>query len=200
MMGANRSLDDEKEVLEGLIKGRAEAFTRLYYRYGGKLHTHLLRMVKSEEIAREILQDIFMKVWEFRDRIDPDKPFAPYIYRIAQNRVYDHFRKIARERRMEETLIGSVMVHHNDTEDDLMYQEGFQLLTQAIEQLPPARKQIYLLRKVEDRTYDEIAGLLGISVSTVNDHMVKANRFLKKAMVGHIDAVISVFILFTYLV
>lgn len=187
---------DERQLLQELAEGDPEAFTSLYYRYGGKLHAHLLRMTRSEDIAREMFQDIFMKIWELRERIDADRPFGAYLYRIAENKVYDHFRKIAREKRMADSLLYSAVSSHTDTEDEMSYHESFRLINRAIDQLPPARKQIYRLCKIEGRSYEEIAVLLGVSTSTINDHIVKANRFLKKVLARHADTVILWVVIF----
>ncbi len=195
-MGADRHVTDERQLLEELVSGNADAFTDLYYRYGAQLHAHLLRMIKSEETAREIYQDIFMKIWERREGIDVDKPFGAYLYRIAVNKVYDHFRKIAREKRLANSIAASSEGFHRDTENGLLYDESLRLIHKAIDQLPPARRQIYMLCKIENKSYEEIAALLGISTSTINDHIVKANRFLKKALAAHIDTVVIWLILF----
>jgi len=195
-MGADRFTVDERQLLKALGEGDPDAFTTLYHRHGSRLHAHLLRMIRSEELSREILQEIFMKIWEYRDRIDVDKPFGAFLYRIAENKVYDHFRKIAREKRLAGSLLAASLVSHTDTEDRMLYQESVGLINRAIDQLPPARKQIYLLCKIEGRSYEEIAGMLGVSTSTVNDHIVKANRFLKKVLAAHADTVILWIVLF----
>lgn len=195
-MGADGFTVDERQLLKALAEGDPDAFTMLYHRYGGKLHAHLLRMIKSEELSKEIFQEIFMKIWEYRGRIDIDRPFGAFLYKIAENKVYDHFRKITREKRLADSLLATSLASHTDTEDRMMYQESVGLINRAIDQLPPARKQIYLLCKVEGRSYEEIAGLLGVSTSTVNDHIVKANRFLRKVLAAHADTVILWIVLF----
>lgn len=195
-MGSDRFTVDEKQLLERLARGNPEAFTILYRRYGRKLHAHLLRMIRSEEIAREIFQDVFMKIWEFREKIDVNKPFAAFLYHIAENKVYDYFRRAAREKRLAENLVVSYADFYTDDEDEALYQERFCLINNAIDLLPPVRKQIYLFSKLEGKSYEEIARLLGISTSTVNDHIVKANRFLKKVLAGHTGTVVLWIILF----
>jgi RNA polymerase sigma-70 factor (family 1) len=196
-MRIDRSIVEEKQWLEGLLHGNVDAFTALYYHYGGKLHAHLLRMVKSEEIAREILQDTFMKIWEHRERTDVDKPFGAYLNRIAENRVYDHFRSLAREKRLAVTLFSAFVDSHTDHEDEVMQNESTLLIHKAIDLLPPVRRKVYLLSRIEGKSYEEISDLLDISTSTINDHIVKANRFLKKVLTRHIDAVVLWIILFS---
>ena len=151
-------------------------------------------MVKSEEIAREIFQDVFMKIWEQRKRLDPEKSFGAFVYRIAENKVYDHFRKLAREKRMSDDLALESATSHTDTENELVYQENYRLLHNGIGMLPPIRQQVYLLCKIEGRSYEEIAILLGISTATVNDHIVKANRYLKNYLSKHSDILLGWFV------
>ncbi len=191
MEGDCFNAEDEQQLLVNLGKGDAESFTILYHRYGYKVHAHLLRMVKSDEAAKEIFQDIFMKIWENRRQINPDKSFGGYLYRMAENKVYDHFRKISREKRLTDSLALSLDQFHNDAENDLLYKESLLLVQKAIEQLPPVRKKVYLLSKTEGKTYDEIAGLMGVSTATINDHIVKANRFLKTYLAKYTDLVLA---------
>ena len=191
-MEADRfNAEDEQQLLAKLGRGDAESFTILYHRYGYKVHAHLLRMVKSEEAAKEIFQDIFMKIWENRRQIDPHKSFGGYLYRIAENKVYDYFRKISREKRFTDSLASSLDHFHNDSENDLLYKESLLLVQNAIEQLPPVRKKVYLLSKMEGKSYEEIAVLMGVSTATINDHIVKANRFLKTYLTKYTDLVLA---------
>jgi len=193
-MEADCSKDvEERRLLENLIEGDADSFTILYYRYGQQLHAHLLRMVRSEEIAREVFQDVFMKIWEQRQRLDPEKCFGAFVYRIAENKVYDHFRKLAREKRMSDDLALWFASSHTDTENELVYQENYRLLHNGIGMLP-IRKQVYLLCKIEGRSYEEVAALLEISMATVNDHIVKANRYLKNYLSRYSDILLGWFV------
>lgn len=135
-----------------------------------------------------------MKIWEVREGVATDKPFGAYLYRIAENKIYDHFRKVAREKRLADNIRTGSADFHNDTEDRMAYQDSFRLINQAIDQLPPVRRQIYVLSKIEGKSYEEISGLMGVSTSTINDHIVRANRFLKKVLAA--DAAVLWIILF----
>jgi RNA polymerase sigma-70 factor (family 1) len=182
---------DDKIFVENLINGREDAFTVLYYKYSPRLYRHILRMVKSEETARELLQDIFMKVWELRAGLDMERSFQAYLYRIAENKVYDFFRKAARDKKLGDALIASAIESYSHIEEMVLHDESLRLVQGAIDQLPPVRRQVFMLCKIEGKTYEEIASTLGISVSTISDHIVKANRALKTYLHGHTDIAIS---------
>lgn len=182
---------DEMMLLAKLAKGDEQAFTQLYHNYSNRLYSNILRFVKCEETAKEILQDLFLKIWELREKLDPNKSFKSFLFKVAENLVYDHFRKAARDKRLGDHLIASAVSFYSDTEEMVIYQESFHLVQKAIDQLPPTRKLVFTLCKIEGKSYDEIAALLGISISTISDHIVKANRTLKVYLHHNADIAIS---------
>lgn len=137
-------------------------------------------MVKDADEAQELLQDVFLKVWEKRQNIDPEQSFKSYLFRISQNLVYNFFRDVSVERKVMDYVASIRTELHNSVEEELAYKEQLQLLEQAIDRLPPQRKHVYTLCKIEGRSYAEVSKLLGISTSTISDHIVKATRFIKE--------------------
>ena len=95
---------DEKTILLGLIEGSEQAFEKIYRLYSPRLFSRLLQLVKLESQAEEILQDIFLKIWEQRKSIDPEKSFPSFLFKIAENKVYDFFRTVTRDKNMESQL------------------------------------------------------------------------------------------------
>lgn len=182
---------DEQIYLQKLVLGDKQAFTVLYRKYSPQLYTSFLRLVKCEDTAKEILQDAFLKLWELRATIRPEKSFRAFLYKVAENLVYDYFRKVARDKRLENHLIAVATTHYHHPDELLVFNESQRLIQQAIDHLPPTRKKIFTLCKIEGKSYDEIAGLLSISTSTISDHMVKANRFLKSYLHQHADITIA---------
>ena len=79
---------EEYELLVALTKGDETAFECIYYRYSARIFANILRMVKSESLAQELLQEIFVKLWSKRHLINPQKPFTVYLLRIAENTVF----------------------------------------------------------------------------------------------------------------
>src|SRR5215213_1242421 len=87
---------EERDLLLMLRKGNEEAFEKIYQLYSPRLFGRLLKLVKSDAQAQEILQDVFLKLWEYRRSVDPEKSFHSFLFKIAENKVYDFFRKAAR--------------------------------------------------------------------------------------------------------
>lgn len=186
----------ENKLLAELIDGDKNAFTDLYFKYSGQIYSKMLRLTKCEETSKEILQELFLKIWEKRTQIDPTKPFNAYLFKIAQNLMYDHFRKVARDKILIENLVSSAAMYYHHSEESGVYEERLECINKAIEQLPAVRRQVFKLRKIEGKSYEEIASLMEISISTISDHMVKANRTIKKHLQIHGDVAVSLLIWF----
>jgi len=187
-------MDSDQENLELLIKqlqqGSEQAFTRLYDKFSKQLYRNILRLVKDEDTARELLQDLFLKIWESRENINPEKSFKSFLYKVAENLVYAHFRKIAKDNRIIAKLVLSATDFDTNAEDAMIARENHDLLKKAIAHLPPQRKHIYTLCKLEGKSYEEVSTELGISVSTISDHIVKANKAVKKYFILNQDMAI----------
>ncbi|MEE1946434.1 RNA polymerase sigma-70 factor [Pedobacter sp. KR3-3] len=170
---------DEGVLLRSLRDGNELAFDQLYRLYSYQIYTNILRMVKDPDVAQELLQDVFLKVWERRSFIDPQKSFKAYLYQIARSRVFDFFRHEKIARKVESYLSGIHTELHTDLEDQLQYKETRERYDHAVSMLPEQRQKIYILCKIEGKSYSEVSNLLRISSSTIQDHMVKANKFIR---------------------
>ena len=175
-----KPLYNEQELLVKLAEGDEYAFEQLYLTYSPKIYSKILQLVKQTEVAEEILQDVFVKIWEKRETLDNQKSFKSFLYTIAKNLVVDLFRRAALDRQMLEKFIidHTELYYPLDNLDD-PGSESKAILQKALDTLPPQRKKIYTLIKLEGNSYHEVAELMGISTSTINDHVVKATKSLK---------------------
>lgn len=176
------SMVNENDLVARLNSSDGEAFEQLYQLYSGRLFGYLIKLVKSEVFAQELLQDTFIKLWNKRENINPEKSFRSYLFRIAENNVYDFFRKAARDKKLQEAIIKNACENYRHVEENLLTKENEQILQDAINLLPPKRRQIFQLIKIEERSYEEVSTLLNISVSTINDHIVKATKSIHEAL------------------
>ena len=170
------------DLLRNLRDGDAMAFQKIYERFAPVLYQRLLRLLKDPDTVEEILQDAFLKLWEKRAQIDPEQAFTTYLYRIADHLAMDVFRKISRDKALQQELWASTLSFYLHTEETFLAKEQQHLLTTAINQLPPKRKQILILCKLEEKSYQEVADLMGISVSTVSNQLVKAIKEIKHSL------------------
>lgn len=165
---------DEKNLLLRLRDGDEQAFNTLYDKYKIPITSKLFAVLKIDVLVEDTLQELFYRVWDKRQHIDPDQPFVGYLFRIATNLSLDHFRKLAREQRLTSSIelsSADQTTTHQKELDEALYN--------LIEQLPPQRKKVFLLCKFENKSYEEVSKSLGISIHAVKDHVVKANKFLK---------------------
>ena len=171
---------DEKHILLELIEGSEHAFEQIYRLHSPLLFGRLLKLVKSEAQAEEILQNVFLKIWINRRSIDPEKSFRSFLFKIAGDKVYDFFRKVTRDKNMEFQLVTLATANHTIIESFMSGEENRAILQNAIAGLPGQRQQIFRLCKLEGKTYKEVSELLGISVSTVSDHIVKGTKSIRE--------------------
>jgi len=169
----------EKEILGQLRQGNQLAFEKIYKSYSPVLYGKLLRMVKSVPQTEEILQDVFLKVWEYRESIDLEKSFRSFLFKIAENKAYDFFRKASRDKKFEADLIALSTVNFIELEEFLANDEKTAWLDKVINTLPPQRQQVFKLCKLEGKSYREVSESLGISISTISDHIVKATKSIR---------------------
>lgn len=170
---------NEKHLLQRLRGDDQLAYSLIYRHYIDPIYRRLLYLVKSEEIAEELTQDVFMRIWDKRAFIDPEKSFRSFLYSIAQNLVTDFYRRLAVDRKLQQHLIHTATECYNPI--DLHYQDQADrdLLNQAINSLPVQRRKVYSLVKLEGKSYEEVGELLGISSSTIRDHVVKGTKSIK---------------------
>lgn len=174
------NLAEEKEWLIALIQGDKKAFELFYGFYRPQLYGYVFKLVRSHEVSQEIFQDIFIRLWKQREQIDPEQSIRSYLYTIAQNLVYDYYKKVASDRNKLETFkLYYATASENNIEELLAFKEVREHLDTILAIIPEKCRQVYVLCKLEGRSYQEVANLLNISISTVNNHIVKASSIIK---------------------
>jgi RNA polymerase sigma-70 factor (family 1) len=171
-----------------LRDGDHKAFAQLYHQYSGKLYLNVLKMVKDEQVAEELIQELFAKIWHKRADLKIDTDFLAYLYRSAQNLVHDFFRKLQRDKKMRDHFVAIAVSHYQHIEEGLHYRESEGILKEAIENLSPQQRNVYQFCKIDGGSYKEAAEELGISVHTVKEYLVKANKEVKSYLLTHLDA------------
>jgi RNA polymerase sigma-70 factor (family 1) len=186
---------DEKKILIEFRYGNKQAFNLIYNHYNLQIYRKLLKMTRIDTIAQELTQDLFIKIWEKCALIDPDKPFKSYLYQIAGNLVYDFYRKLAREERLQKEVQVISTELYTHTEENIILQETQKILDMAVEGLPIQQKRAFTLCKFEGKSYEETAEILGISVVTVNTHIVRATKSIKSFIFSYQNIVILILLI-----
>ncbi len=173
---------DEQELLRQLRNGDRRALDQLYRSYAKPLYWKLQRMVKNKEEVEELIQDLFVKVWDKREQIIIQQSFEAYLYRMAQYMAINYFQKLKRQSRLYEEYQSRTSEIIENTEELLQARETQQLLDQAVAQLSEQRRKAFVLCKIEGKSHQEAAELMNISPNTVHNHLVKAVSFVKEHM------------------
>ncbi|MGN6530532.1 MAG: RNA polymerase sigma factor [Ginsengibacter sp.] len=181
----------DKQLLCLVKTGDEAAFNVLFERYRSKLYYYLLRHVKSKEIAEEIVIDIFMKLWKGRGLADQIQDVSAFFHKVGYYKALDFLRTTARREDLKQVYIDRAKMEQVKLPDELLIDEEAKLLLlRAINQLPPQRKLIYMLSRNEELSHEQIAEILNLSRSTVNNTIVSASRsiseYLKKHAVGKV--------------
>ena len=174
---------NEQSVILRLQKGDSDAFRELYNQYHQPLYHYVLRFVKSPALAEDVLQDVFLKIWEIRSRIDPELSFKAYLYRISRNSVFKLLKKIAVDENLRTQVLKQFSQSVADADLKVLWQQYEALLQAAINRLPPQRQKVFKLCREEGKSYEQVAEELGISRNTVKEHMVLAMKLIRE----HID-------------
>lgn len=190
---------EERELLNRIAQSDEAAFTEIFNHFSPRIWTFVVKKAKSESVAEEIVQEVFLKLWAKKEMASGIENLTAFLYTMAANKLYDHFKKVAGDSRKLEHLWLQVQqaATSNPVEETLDFRESMQIINQAIEQLPPQRKKIYLLNRMEGLSYDEIAQKLNISKSTVSNQLVEATKFIREYIKGTGGAAILFLILST---
>jgi RNA polymerase sigma-70 factor (ECF subfamily) len=154
-----------------------DRFGALFRQFYPALCSFVVQYVRSRAVAEELVQDLFLRLWERRESWQDAMPSRSYLYQAARNRAFDH---IKRQRVAERESLE--LVEETDppaAEAELDAQDLRAALDRAIEQLPPRTREVFVLSKGHGLTYPQIAEALTISVKTVEAQMTRAFRILR---------------------
>ncbi|MCA5006575.1 sigma-70 family RNA polymerase sigma factor [Sphingobacterium bovistauri] len=171
----NHSDQNEFDLLYLLKNGDEEAFSTLYDQYSKTLWRFLEKYNISSLDIEDSIQTTFIKVWENRNTIDPDKSFKNYLITVAKNDIYNRVKRNIIEQKYLSYIVPKVDSIDNTKELNI-------ILLRILDNLPEKRAQVYRMSRLEGYKNEEIARELGISKSTVENHINNSNSIIKKIL------------------
>jgi RNA polymerase sigma-70 factor (ECF subfamily) len=176
---------EESELVARVKNGDPQAFALLFYSYKDKLLGFLLHLTGSADESKDILQDVFLKIWQDRENIDKIKNLNAYIFKIAQNKMIDNLRKFSRERFSLTDLSDTNMMDENmGKPDEIFFEKEKRLIFQeAVSQLSAQQKKIYQYHREDGKLLKDIAQEMNLSLSTVQNHMNLAIKNIREYIV-----------------
>lgn len=158
-------------------------FSDLFCQHEPRLYTLAFRLTKSPQVAKDIIQEVFMKLWEQRENIHTITNMQAWLYKVTENKVIDFLRKAAADDRMKHAIWQHLQQIMNEAEQYVAAKEYNVIIQKAIDQLPPQRKLIYQLNKEDGMNYQQIADELQISRHTVKNQLFAAMQSVRKFIV-----------------
>lgn len=174
---------DEKALLAEVAIGDECAFKKLFDLYKERFYSLALKMTRSDEVAEDIVQEVFMNIWNKRaGLVNVDNP-SSYFFTAVYRRVYHHYRKIALEKKLL-SVAPLVKESVNTTEEMVLADESSELISQAIDKLPPQQRLVFKLCKQEGKSREEVARQLHISPNTVKNHLADALKHIRTSFLN----------------
>ncbi|MDX8338685.1 RNA polymerase sigma-70 factor [Draconibacterium sp. IB214405] len=172
-----------KELIEQLCKDDQVAFYIIYERYFKKLYGFVYRYLKTEDDTDEIVQEVFVKIWESRHKIQKFESFESFLFTVAYNTTISLLRKRASEQKHIEHLFSIQEINQAPTViDEIHYSELNAKVRSLMNELSERQREIFILSRDEGLSHEQIAQQLGISVNTVKKHVSNALEFLRTRM------------------
>ncbi|WP_316805614.1 RNA polymerase sigma-70 factor [Pedobacter nototheniae] len=189
------TLSNEAELIKKVSQGDKRAFTILFNAHYKSLASYVFKLTESLEVAEEIVQDVFIKIWLKKESLEHIHHFGNYIFILSKNQTLNYLRKKANDELKFKTW-EKEFEGENPEESSYEQAENFRLLIdKAIENLPPQQKKIYLLSREEKLKYEEIAKMLNISPETVKKHIYVASKAIKEYVKNHMDDIVLMILL-----
>ena len=188
---------NEKRLLTELKNGSFQAFERLYNMYSGKLYNFIMRISSGNQyMAEEVVQSAFIRVWEVRERVEPESSFISFLCTIAKNLLMNMYQRQTVEYVYNEYLKNTGVDRDSQTEESIDLRFLNEYIDSLAEELPAQRKKIFSLSKRQNYTNKEIAEMMGISESTVATQLSLAVKFMREQLMKHYDKIVALLFAF----
>ena len=181
--------EKDADILKDIAAGSSKAFRVLYSHWEPTLSSFIFKVTRSKIITAEIVQDVFLKIGMTRESLVDVKDFKAYLFVISKNRAINALKKsMADLERMKK--YASEVPFNEQPEDEDNDQLPFTLIDEAIDQLSPRQKEIFLLHRHERYSYREISEQLGIGKESVKSHLSLAIKSIKNFIATKITLII----------
>jgi len=157
----------------------------LYEQYYRKVFSQATRLMRSEEMGEEIMQEVFLKFWRLGPKLNTIANVDAYLKVSTRNQSLNSLRKLAIENKHSQTHLLNYTEEHNETEESILLNDTRKILTDAIQSLSKQQKEVYILCHQQGLKYDQVAEKLNLSPLTVKTHMQRALKQLRVYLQDH---------------
>lgn len=186
---------DDRELLRQIATGDEGAFRVIFDRYKDRFYSVVLKMTRSDNVAEEMVQEIFLKIWQNRASLSDINSPDSYFFTVLYRQVFRHYKKLALEQKLLK-LISESPTFQNITDEVVLAHESERLINEAITKLPPQQQLVFKLSKQDGLSREQIAEKLHISPNTVRNHLADAIKSIK-VYLNHAALVYLLFLILT---
>lgn len=172
----------EKNIADKIRSGDQSAYEKMFHRYYSKLCVFSNSHVKSLDVARDVVQEVFIKIWDGHEEFEISHSLKAYLYQAVRNQSLNHIVKNKQKLKLKERLRKHENLRKEDVQVDLNTEELTQKVWKLVEELPERRKSIFILYRKHGLSYKEIAEVMGIKRKTVENQMGKSLLFLRERL------------------
>jgi RNA polymerase sigma-70 factor (ECF subfamily) len=177
-----RFLNSDTSLVRRLKENDKRAFELIFNKFNRKLYFFTLGYVHSEAESEEIIQNVFVSLWENRDMLSDAFPIQNYLYKVTVNHIYNYFKHQLVRRRYVENMILEGTDIDQETVQDILTNDLGEIVNKIIGELPLRQKVIYRLSRVEGLSHLEIAQRLGLSVRSVENQIYRALKYIREKL------------------
>lgn len=187
---------NDTDLARRIKYGEKDAYQELFERYAPKIFNFSLAYLKNKADAEELVQDVFLKIWEKREILDAAQNVKAYLFKIAINTIYDFIRRKNIENAFNDFAKVNSNSTSNNTWDTIVYEEMQSTLDELISKMPEQRRRVFYLSRNKGLSNDEIAQKMELSKRTVENQLYRATGFLKEQLKNHSAFVLLLFYIF----
>lgn len=178
-------LPDEMVLFARAAEGDSIAFTAIFDHYSPRIFAFILKMTRSQTVAEDITQEVFLKLWTSRGKFAEIKSYNSYIFSMTFNYAINYIKRNVWETDKLRQIKNNLNGHSNNTEETIDFNESNLFVQQAVQQLPPQKKIIYKLNREQGLTLEQIAERMNISRNTARNHLAEAIRLIRAYILQH---------------
>lgn len=177
-MASAYAKQSDRQLISSIQQGELRAFDELYGRYARKVLAYAKTFFWDKTEAEEVVQEVFVKVWETRAKLDPELNFSAFLHTCVKNKIYNKLKAQKKTVFVPDTEL-ETLADEAAEEEQGARESRRQVAFQLLGLLPPVQQNIFTLSKLEGRSHQEIADMLNISIRTVEHHIYLAKKQLK---------------------
>lgn len=171
-----------KSTLLDFINGDEYAFTQIYKLYCTDIRSYCYKHTRSSETAEELTSDVFLRLWEARANLDPEKELKPYLFTITKNVTFTWLKRLMTDQKMKHIFRERYLSDQQEASQDVAIAAAMDLalLRKMMAKIPVKRRQTFELCKIDGFSYAEAANILQVSRETIKEHMSLAKRDMSR--------------------